>query len=403
MEKLIKSSWFFFLLFFVFAGKAEAQSNGCILKDTLVNIDFGSANKLQEFNFSSLYYYQRDFSSCPIDGYFSYAAYTSNCFNRDWITLAEDHTPNDANGKMMLVNASATPSLFFDVKLSGFEDQTVYKFQIWLLNLCKPNGGCPPLPPGLRIALEDINGKNIAEFNTGLLPQIEDAHWRKYIGYFTTPSNANTLFLKMYDLTYGNCGNDFAVDDITIQKCYKPEPLMVAAPKKNKTIPVTDKIIKKEIPASKPVQKETTKITRLPVTQSVTISEPEIKSLPINISIPDPIRERENPVVKKIDAPEGKLLIELYDNGEIDGDTVSIYHNNQLIISRAGLSAKPITFYIDLDDMNNHHEITMVADNLGSIPPNTSLMIVTAKDKRYEIFISSTKQKNAKLVIDLKK
>jgi len=49
-----------------------------------------------------------------------------------------------------------------------------------------------------------------------------------------------------------------------------------------------------------------------------------------------------------------------------------------------------------------HHELVMVADNLGSIPPNTSLMIVTAGAKRYEVFISSTKQKNAKVVLDLK-
>jgi hypothetical protein len=44
----------------------------------------------------------------------------------------------------------------------------------------------------------------------------------------------------------------------------------------------------------------------------------------------------------------------------------------------------------------------MVANNLGSIPPNTSLMIVTANNKRYEVFISSSEQKNAKIVIELK-
>ncbi len=108
-------------------------------------------------------------------------------------------------------------------------------------------------------------------------------------------------------------------------------------------------------------------------------------------------------VVKKIEAPQGQILIELYDNGEIDGDTVSIYHNNQLVISKAGLSETPITFHIDVDGVHNHHELIMVAENLGSIPPNTSLMILTTKDKRYEIFISSSEQKNAKLVIDLKK
>ncbi len=394
----------FLLISFVFLNKTEAQGNGCILKDTTFNIDFGSAGRSQEFNFNSLYNYQRDFTNCPADGFFSYATYTTNCFNKDWITLDEDHTPNDSEGKMMLVNASPVPALFFNLKLSGFLDNTIYRFQVWLLNLCHPYGGCPPLPPRIRITFEDINGKIISDFNSGLLPQIEDAHWRRYIGYFTTPLDANTLYLKMYDLTSGDCGNDFAVDDITIQQCYKPEPLVAVVPKKeSKVPPVIKKVTKKGIPKINPGEKETTKLSRLPVTSSVTITEPDIKQPSVNISVPEPIRTRENAVVKKIEAPEGKLLIELYDNGEIDGDTVSIYHNNKLIISRAGLSEKPITFNIDVDGIHNHHELIMAAENLGSIPPNTSLMIVTTKDKRFEIFISSTEQKNAKLVIDLKK
>jgi hypothetical protein len=45
----------------------------------------------------------------------------------------------------------------------------------------------------------------------------------------------------------------------------------------------------------------------------------------------------------------------------------------------------------------------MVADNLGSIPPNTSVMIITAGNTRHELFISSTEQKNAKVILDLKK
>ena len=96
------------------------------------------------------------------------------------------------------------------------------------------------------------------------------------------------------------------------------------------------------------------------------------------------------------------MMIDLYDNGEIDGDTVSIYHNNELIISRAGLSDKPIHFQIKVDAMQPHHELVMVANNLGSIPPNTSVMIITVNDKRYEVHISSSEQKNAKVVIDLK-
>ena len=92
----------------------------------------------------------------------------------------------------------------------------------------------------------------------------------------------------------------------------------------------------------------------------------------------------------------------MYDNGEIDGDTVSIYHNNKLIVSNAKLSQKPITFRISVNADNPHHELVMVAENLGSIPPNTSLMIVTTATKRYQVFISSTEQKNGRVIFDLK-
>ena len=90
-------------------------------------------------------------------------------------------------------------------------------------------------------------------------------------------------------------------------------------------------------------------------------------------------------------------------NGEIDGDTVSIYHNNTLIKSRMRLSQKPISLTIKIDASQPHHEMIMVAENLGSIPPNTSVMIITTVSNRYQVFISSTEQKNAKVVFELKK
>jgi len=136
-------------------------------------------------------------------------------------------------------------------------------------------------------------------------------------------------------------------------------------------------------------------------TGSNTITVVKAKSI-----LPPPplvLTTRENSLVKKIETEAGELKIELYDNGEIDGDTVSIYHNNTLIKSRAGLSQKPISFSIPINASQPHHELIMVANNLGSIPPNTSVMIITCGTNRYEVFISSTETKNAKVVIDLKK
>ena len=107
-------------------------------------------------------------------------------------------------------------------------------------------------------------------------------------------------------------------------------------------------------------------------------------------------------LAKRIMTDAGQIKLDLYDNAEIDGDTVSIYHNNRLVVSRAKLSAKPITLNVTVNAGNPHHEFVMVANNLGSIPPNTSLMIVTAGGNRHEVFISSTQQKNAKVILDLK-
>jgi hypothetical protein len=39
----------------------------------------------------------------------------------------------------------------------------------------------------------------------------------------------------------------------------------------------------------------------------------------------------------------------------------------------------------------------MIAENLGSIPPNTALLIITAGKKRYELFMTSSTQKSAKV------
>ena len=157
-------------------------------------------------------------------------------------------------------------------------------------------------------------------------------------------------------------------------------------------------MIKKDTPVKRP-------------SKTIPISELQKDSLPRTIPVskqrqlvtnpPTVLITRANPVIKKIETAACEIRLDLYDNGQIDGDTVSIYHNNKLLVSRAALSQKPISFQVAVSPEQPHHELVMVAENLGSIPPNTSLMILTAGTKRYEVFISSTNQKNAKIILDL--
>lgn len=118
---------------------------------------------------------------------------------------------------------------------------------------------------------------------------------------------------------------------------------------------------------------------------------------PVSKVLPKPeiLKSRDNEVVKTITTHAKEFKIELYDNGEIDGDRISVYHNNELIVSNKTLTDKPISFSIKADENSSVHEFVMVAENLGSIPPNTALMIVTAGSQRYELFVTSTEQKNA--------
>ncbi|MBK6635388.1 MAG: hypothetical protein IPG38_14745 [Chitinophagaceae bacterium] len=48
------------------------------------------------------------------------------------------------------------------------------------------------------------------------------------------------------------------------------------------------------------------------------------------------------------------------------------------------------------------HEIVLFAHNLGSIPPNTALIVVNAGDQRFELYSSASLTENAVLVFEYK-
>ena len=111
--------------------------------------------------------------------------------------------------------------------------------------------------------------------------------------------------------------------------------------------------------------------------------------------VPTVIRERENQTVKTLVVNTTEVTLNIYDDGAIDHDTVSVYVDNKPVLLHRMLTDRPLVVTIHLDETNAYHEVVMVADNEGEIPPNTSLMIVKAGDKEYEVRISSTEQKNA--------
>lgn len=113
--------------------------------------------------------------------------------------------------------------------------------------------------------------------------------------------------------------------------------------------------------------------------------------------------KRENVVVNEIEVNSDSLRVDVYDNGEIDGDIISVFYNQQLILFNQKLTHKSIHINLVLDSTKEYNEITMFAENLGLIPPNTALMVITDGKNKYDIRLSSNMEKNAAIRIRKKK
>lgn len=204
----------------------------------------------------------------------------------------------------------------------------------------------------------------------------------------------------------GNCGggkvylrkvttSDFYIEPFLRNKVNElTKPVIVNQPPSKKA-PVT------KVPvAKKPVQKPIEKPLNPPITKVDTIEKtiptpPIIKNKVPDVPTPYVIKSRSNELVKVLTVTDPDVTIKIYDNGEIDGDSISVYLDNKLVLSNKMLTASPLILKLKMDDINNEHELTMVAENLGTIPPNTSIMIVEAGEQRFEVRITSTEQKNA--------
>lgn len=143
--------------------------------------------------------------------------------------------------------------------------------------------------------------------------------------------------------------------------------------------------------------------TYKPVEQEKLITEDRGNNTNLITSAVNGYEKRNSTVLRTLEVSQSEVQISLYDNGEIDGDSISLFYNDRLILAHQRLSDKPITLTIDVDDVNNEsNELIMYADNLGTIPPNTALMVVTDGVNRYEVRITSDLQKSGAIRFKLR-
>lgn len=120
------------------------------------------------------------------------------------------------------------------------------------------------------------------------------------------------------------------------------------------------------------------------------LTKPEKK----NNTLPT-IQNKTNVLVREIKLDSCTAEIEFFDNGQIDGDTISVYVNNRPLVYRQMLRAQAIPIQVAVDAKRKIQEVVMVGENLGTIPPNTALMIIKAGKERYQLYLTADDKRNA--------
>lgn len=191
----------------------------------------------------------------------------------------------------------------------------------------------------------------------------------------------------------------------------------VPAKKENKVgATVAQQVVSNEKPktvsvpvVNKPLQTNT--VTTIAKTESkapvTLIPQPEKKKeVPVMMAAPIVTAAAANVAERKMNNTQSvffesdSLVLTLYDNGEVDGDTVSVLMNGEIIFAKEGLSTKANskTIYAG-KGMRDSLSLVMYAENLGSIPPNTGLLIIMDGEKRYEVRFSADLKTNAAILL----
>lgn len=105
--------------------------------------------------------------------------------------------------------------------------------------------------------------------------------------------------------------------------------------------------------------------------------------------------------VKTIQVKSNKVEVDIYDDGDVDNDIVSLYFNKKLLVDKKSLSTNPQSVTLTIEP-GKPNELLLFAENLGTIPPNTALMIITDGKTRHEVRLSADLKNNALVKFELK-
>jgi hypothetical protein len=153
------------------------------------------------------------------------------------------------------------------------------------------------------------------------------------------------------------------------------------------------------VPAQNPVpQKDQNSKTPDVHTKPVAVVEKPVITSPVSskpLTIEEKFVSRKRILIKEIPLSGDSIELRFYDNGEIDGDSISLFLNDQLIFSHLLLTGQAHIIKLAIAELKETNELTMVAENLGRIPPNTSYMEARVGGMPYSTYLASSEGSSA--------
>jgi PKD repeat protein len=142
------------------------------------------------------------------------------------------------------------------------------------------------------------------------------------------------------------------------------------------------------------------------ITLPVLITDVPSHTEPVLVSPKQPgiqLEKRDKDIMQIIPVENDSVSISLYDNGIVDGDSITLIYNSEVILTHQLLSSKPLKLSLYIDPQKTSNELVMYAENLGSIPPNTALMIIDDANNRYQVNVSSSRSSNGAVSFTIKR
>jgi hypothetical protein len=133
-----------------------------------------------------------------------------------WYGGALDHTPDDINGYMFVINALLNTDQIFNFTVHNLCIGVRYEFSAYVANIVSLQN---TTEPNILFQVRTATTENslLTELSSGDIAQYSNMTWLKY-GLSFIPPNSSVVLL-MISNAQGEYGNDFAVDDIALRVC----------------------------------------------------------------------------------------------------------------------------------------------------------------------------------------